>query len=68
MEAALAAFDKLKLQGKVDHYGINGLGDTETLYQIIEWARGHCAILLQPDQPKAAVFSPAGFPFQTTNS
>lgn len=65
VEAALAAFEQLKQQGKVDHYGINGLGDTETLHQIIETGRAEtvqsCFNLLNPT---AGLPTPEGFPFQ----
>lgn len=65
VEAALTAFDKLRKQGKVVHYGINGLGDTETLHRIIN--TGHadtvqsCFNLINPT---AGLPAPHGFPFQ----
>ena len=34
-EAALEAFAKLKEQGKVGHYGINGLGETPAIHKLI---------------------------------
>jgi aryl-alcohol dehydrogenase-like predicted oxidoreductase len=65
VEAALAAFEKLKQQGKVGAYGINGLGETSVLLQAIGLGRADtvqsCFNLINPT---AGVPTPAGYPFQ----
>ena len=65
VEAALAAFEKLRHQGKVSHYGINGLGDTNVLHQAIDLGRAEtvqsCFNLINPT---AGWPTPTAFPFQ----
>ncbi len=65
VEAALAAFEKLRHQGKVSHYGINGLGDTDVLHQAIDLGRAEtvqsCFNLINPTAGRP---TPTAFPFQ----
>jgi len=65
VEAALAAFERLKQQGKVGAYGINGLGETEVLLQAIGLGPADtvqsCFNLINPT---AGLPVPEGFPFQ----
>ncbi|MDF1514132.1 MAG: aldo/keto reductase [Anaerolineae bacterium] len=65
VEKVLQAFEKLQQQGKVKHWGINGLGNTGTLHRIV--AHGHaetiqcCYNLINPS---AGIKMPPEFPFQ----
>ena len=65
VEAALAAFEKPKQQGKVGAYGITGLGETEVLLQAIGLGRADtvqsCFNLINPT---AGLAVPEGYPFQ----
>ncbi|MBN1247535.1 MAG: aldo/keto reductase [Anaerolineae bacterium] len=65
VEAALDAFETLKQQGKVRHYGINGLGDTGVLHEAIALGRAEtvqsCYNLLNPT---AGMPAARAFPFQ----
>ena len=65
VEAALAAFEKLKQQGKVLYYGINGLGETEAVHQAVGTERADtiqcCYNLINPT---AGMRAPEAFPFQ----
>jgi aryl-alcohol dehydrogenase-like predicted oxidoreductase len=68
---ALQAFEKLQTQGKARFYGINGLGDTNSLHQAIGLGQigptpaphtiQSCYNLINPS---AGVQVPAGFAFQ----
>jgi aryl-alcohol dehydrogenase-like predicted oxidoreductase len=61
----LNAFEKLKQQGKVRAYGINGLGETSALLEAIELGQAttiqSCFNLINPT---AGLPTPEGFPFQ----
>ncbi len=61
----LAAFEKLKAQGKTRYWGINGLGETEALHRAVALGRADtiqcCYNLINPS---AGAAMPAGFPFQ----
>ena len=65
LEAAARAFERLQTEGKIRHWGFNGLGDTKALHQAINQYPAHaiqsCCNLLNPStaQPVAA-----NFPFQ----
>jgi aryl-alcohol dehydrogenase-like predicted oxidoreductase len=65
VEEALDAFKTLQQQGKVRHFGINGLGETSVLHQIIETGKADtiqsCFNLINPS---AGLKVPTGFPFQ----
>jgi aryl-alcohol dehydrogenase-like predicted oxidoreductase len=64
-EAALAAFESLRQQGKIRFYGINGLGDTEAVHQAVALGAAQtiqcCYNLLNPT---AGIAAPVNFPFQ----
>lgn len=65
VRAALAAFGKLRQQGKVRHYGVNGLGDTRALHDLVRMGQAEtiqCPFNLL--NPSAGVMLPAGYPFQ----
>ena len=59
------AFQKLQRQGKVRHWGINGLGETEALHQVVSSVPAQsiqcCFNLLDPS---AGLPVPQGFPHQ----
>jgi aryl-alcohol dehydrogenase-like predicted oxidoreductase len=59
------AFEKLQQQGKIRHWGINGLGETEALHQAVSSipaASIQCCFNLL--NPSAGVPVPDGFPYQ----
>lgn len=64
VEATIQAFQKLHAQGKVGHWGINGLGDTEAIHTALD-GNAHtvqaCYNLLNPT---AGMPTPDGYPFQ----
>jgi aryl-alcohol dehydrogenase-like predicted oxidoreductase len=59
------AFEKLQQQGKIRYWGINGLGETEALHQVVSSVPAYsvqcCYNLLNPSAGQPA---PAGFPHQ----
>jgi aryl-alcohol dehydrogenase-like predicted oxidoreductase len=59
------AFERLQQQGKIRFWGINGLGDTEALQQVVSSVPAYsvqcCFNLLNPS---AGLPAPAGFPHQ----
>lgn len=61
----IETFQRLREQGKVRYWGINGLGDSEALLQAVATTEAHtiqvCYNLLNPS---AAVPVPADFPYQ----
>ena len=61
----IEAFQKLRGQGKVRFWGINGLGDSEALHQVVAAGQAQtiqcCYNLLNPT---AGVPAPSKFPFQ----
>lgn len=61
----IETFQKLKQQGKVRFWGVNGLGETEALHRVIATGQADtiqsCFNLINPT---AGVPAPAGFPFQ----
>jgi L-galactose dehydrogenase/L-glyceraldehyde 3-phosphate reductase len=65
VQAAAAAFQMLQEQGKARYWGINGLGDTEVLHQVVGTVGAHsiqsCYNLLNPSAGQRV---PEGFPFQ----
>jgi aryl-alcohol dehydrogenase-like predicted oxidoreductase len=65
VHAAVRAFKVLQQQGKARYWGINGLGDTDLLHELVGTIGAHsiqsCYNLLNPS---AGVSVPAGFPFQ----
>ncbi|MBN1584697.1 MAG: aldo/keto reductase, partial [Anaerolineae bacterium] len=65
VQAAIRAFHKLEEQGKVRHWGINGLGETEAVHQIVASGKADtiqcCFNLINPS---AGVRAPERFPFQ----
>lgn len=65
VEPVIAAFQKLRQQGKVRHWGVNGLGESEALHEVVASDQADtiqcCFNLLNPSAGEAA---PAGFPFQ----
>jgi L-galactose dehydrogenase/L-glyceraldehyde 3-phosphate reductase len=65
VEPVIGAFQKLRQQGKVRFWGINGLGETEALHEVVTTGQADtiqcCFNLLNPTAGAAA---PAGFPFQ----
>lgn len=64
-EAALQAFEKLKEQGKVGHYGINGLGETAAIHKIIATGLADTAqTAYNLLNPSAGQRAPHDFPFQ----
>jgi aryl-alcohol dehydrogenase-like predicted oxidoreductase len=64
-EAALEAFSKLKEQGKVGHYGINGLGETPAIHKIIATGIPDTTqTVYNLLNPSAGHRVPGDFPFQ----
>lgn len=64
-EAALEAFAKLKEQGKVGHYGINGLGETPAIHKIIATGLADTTqTAYNLLNPSAGQHVPSDFPFQ----
>lgn len=65
VEQTIEAFVKLRDEGKVRFWGINGLGETPALHQAVERCTAHtiqcCYNLINPS---AGVGVPDGFPFQ----
>jgi aryl-alcohol dehydrogenase-like predicted oxidoreductase len=65
LEPILNAFRRLRTQGKVRFWGLNGLGETEALLQAVgsaEAATMQCCFNLL--NPSAGYAAPPGFPFQ----
>jgi aryl-alcohol dehydrogenase-like predicted oxidoreductase len=65
VRAAVRAFKALQQQGKARYWGINGLGETEVLHQVVETVGANsiqsCYNLLNPS---AGQDVPEGYPFQ----
>jgi L-galactose dehydrogenase/L-glyceraldehyde 3-phosphate reductase len=65
VEPAIRAFEKLKAQGKVGFWGINGLGETEAIHRVLAQDNADtvqiCYNLLNPS---AGMSLPSNFPFQ----
>lgn len=65
LAVVFSAFQKLQQQGKVRHWGITGLGETEALQHVVSAGGFHtlqaCYNLLNPS---AGATVPAHFPFQ----
>ena len=65
VQAAARAFQTLQAQGKARYWGINGLGDTEVLHQVVGSVGANsiqsCYNLLNPSAGQPV---PEGFPFQ----
>jgi len=65
LEPVMLAFQSLQEQGKVKFCGINGLGETEALFQAVELAGAQsiqlCYNLINPSAGNKV---PQGFPFQ----
>jgi aryl-alcohol dehydrogenase-like predicted oxidoreductase len=65
LAVVFSAFQKLHQQGKVRHWGITGLGETEALQHVVSAGGFHtvqaCYNLLNPS---AGATVPTGFPFQ----
>jgi aryl-alcohol dehydrogenase-like predicted oxidoreductase len=65
VQAAARAFQTLQAQGKARYWGINGLGDTEVLHQVVGSVGTNsiqsCYNLLNPSAGQPV---PEGFPFQ----
>ncbi len=65
VEAALQAFEKLKEQGKVGQYGINGLGETAAIHKIIATGLAETTqTAYNLLNPSAGQRVPHDFPFQ----
>ena len=64
-EVALQAFERLKEQGKVGHYGINGLGETPAIHRIIATGLADTTqTAYNLFNPSAGQRVPRDFPFQ----
>jgi aryl-alcohol dehydrogenase-like predicted oxidoreductase len=65
VESAIRAFQMLQQQGRVRHWGINGLGETEAVQEVVASRQAEtiqcCFNLLNPS---AGLPVPDGFPFQ----
>lgn len=65
LEAVTRAFERLRVQGKIRHWGINGLGDTAAVQRAVQQCGADTVQipynLLNPSAGRAV---PAGFPFQ----
>jgi aryl-alcohol dehydrogenase-like predicted oxidoreductase len=65
VQVAVRAFQALQQQDKARYWGINGLGDTETLHRVVKTIGANsiqsCYNLLNPS---AGLPVPEGFPFQ----
>lgn len=65
MQVAMQAFERLREQGKVRHWGITGVGETTALHQAIETGRaGAVQSPFNLINPTAGVRAPEGFPLQ----
>jgi aryl-alcohol dehydrogenase-like predicted oxidoreductase len=65
VRAAVRAFETLQRQGKVRHWGINGLGDTAVLHEVVETiGAGSIQCCVNLLNPSAGRDVPEGFPFQ----
>ena len=68
VEAAIHAFKVLQQQGKIRHWGINGLGDTSVLHKIVASGQADtiqsCYNLINPS---AGMDVMSGYPFQDYN-
>jgi len=63
--AVLRAFEALERQGKVRFWGITGLGETDTLHQVIGSGGFHTVqVVYNLLNPSAGRQVPSGFPFQ----
>jgi len=65
VEAVFRTFEQLQTQGKIRFWGINGLGETAALHQVVD--RGQAATIQSCYNllnPTAGAPTPAGFPFQ----
>jgi len=63
--AALRAFEKLKEQGKVGHYGINGLGETPAIHKVVATGLAETTqTAYNLLNPSAGQRVPHDFPFQ----
>src|SRR5262245_39307894 len=59
------AFQRLQREGKVRHWGINGLGETEALHHAVSsWPAGSIQCCFNLINPSAGLQAPAGFPYQ----
>jgi aryl-alcohol dehydrogenase-like predicted oxidoreductase len=69
LDEVVPAFEQLKQQGKLDHYGITAVGDTASLLRIVDaraFATAQVSFNLLNPSPGADV--PAGFPAQDYGS
>lgn len=65
LDEVVPAFERLKQQGKLDHYGITAVGDTASLLRVVDaraFATAQVSFNLLNPSPGAAV--PPGFPAQ----
>jgi aryl-alcohol dehydrogenase-like predicted oxidoreductase len=65
LEEVVPAFEQLKQQGKLDHYGITAVGETASLLRVVDaraFETAQVSFNLLNPSPGAAV--PAGFPAQ----
>jgi aryl-alcohol dehydrogenase-like predicted oxidoreductase len=65
LEPAVNAFQKLQRAGKVRHWGINGLGETEALHQAVSSVpAGSIQCCFNLINPSAGLPAPQAFPYQ----
>ena len=64
VEAAMQAFQKLHSQGKVGHWGFNGLGETKALHQVLKGSAQTVQSCFNLLNPTAGLPAPVGFPYQ----
>ena len=63
-EAAMSACKKLKAQGKIGHWGFNGLGETEAIHHAMTGSTQTVQVCYNLLNPTAGWPASAGFPFQ----
>ena len=64
VEATMNAFQKLQAQGKIGHWGFNGLGETKAVLQAISGSAQTVQVCFNLLNPTAGWSAPAGYPFQ----
>lgn len=64
VESVMAAFQKLQVQGKVGHWGFNGLGETEAVLKSITGRSQTLQVCFNLLNPTAGWPAPTGYPFQ----
>ena len=64
LQEAAAALERLKGQGKIGHWGINGLGETDALHAGLACGAESIQVCFNLLNPSAGFAQPASFPYQ----